>query len=57
MGGQQLNQVLTAKKFGNMCGDMRVAAWSQRYRGTSLMKNSNRLGPFSRTLPRTVWQS
>ena len=28
---------------------------SNKYRGTSLMRNSAPLGPFSRTMPRTLW--
>ena len=28
-----------------------------RYRGTSLIRNSGRLGPYSRTMPRALWQS
>ena len=27
------------------------------YRGTSLIRNSGRLGPYSRTIPRALWQS
>ena len=27
------------------------------YRGTSLMRNSGSLGPYSRTMPRALWQS
>ena len=27
------------------------------YRGTSLIRNSARLGPYSRTMPTALWQS
>ena len=30
---------------------------SQTYRGTSLIRDSGRLGPYSSTMPRALWQS
>ena len=28
-----------------------------QYRGTSLIRNSDRLGPYSRTMSKALWQS
>ena len=38
------------------CFDLPPLDFSQ-YRGTSLMTNSGRLGPYRRTMPRAIWWS
>ena len=42
------------KKSLNECFTLSYTTW---YRGTSLIRNTPLLGPYSRTMPRALWRS
>ena len=59
---KEISQILCSNFHRNViftetCNASRHALSAERYRGTSLIRNRNPLGPYSRTTPRALWRS
>ena len=58
MGEVTLYRTDAGRRMGSVCSSVLVLPFhSVEYRGTSLIRNTPLLGPYSRTIPRVLWRS